>query len=142
MSLLLRTMERKPLKSMVPKGAANCKRKKCVLLTALVLMSLLSCQAAFAIVEFCNVYVGQEKLFSVTNTQMLSALERGEQINERIKAIVGDPSLNPDSMSIRTESSGNRYPNRIIITSQLFNNIFPTHHSTAIALALPDIGEK
>ncbi len=98
--LFLRTMA-------MPFGTVAWKGKSKFSLAALIiLIAALSCQTALAIVEFCDVYVGQEKIFSVTNTQMLSALERGEEINERIKTIVSDTTIDPNTMSIRTGMDG------------------------------------
>ncbi len=57
-------------------------------------------------VEYCDVYVGTQKAFSVTNTRLLSAVERGEEINERIKRIVSDPSLDPSKLEIRSGLDG------------------------------------
>lgn len=63
--------------------------------------------ASFAFdVEFCDVYIGSDKIFSVTNTHLLSAIERAERINERLESIVQDPSINPDDMEIRVGIDG------------------------------------
>lgn len=58
--------------------------------------------AVNAQVEYCDIYVGNEKVFSVTNTPLMPALERGEQINERIRNFVADSTLDPKDLEIRT----------------------------------------
>lgn len=61
---------------------------------------------AQAQVEYCDIYVGHEKVFSVSNTQIMPALERGERINERIRNYLADKSLNPKEFGIRTGLDG------------------------------------
>jgi Kef-type K+ transport system membrane component KefB/nucleotide-binding universal stress UspA family protein len=72
----------------------------------LILLQLFCTLPALCQIEFCDVYVGQEKVFSVTNTHLSSALERGERINEVLRNIVADDSVNPDSLFIRTGMDG------------------------------------
>lgn len=64
------------------------------------------CLPGLCQIEFCDVYVGQEKVFSVTNTHLLPALERGERINEALRDVVEDDSFNPESLSIKTGVDG------------------------------------
>ncbi len=56
--------------------------------------------------EYCDIYVGREKIFEVTNTRLVSALERGERINERLEDIVSDPHANLDLLNIKTGIDG------------------------------------
>ncbi|MCW5821554.1 MAG: cation:proton antiporter [Cyanobacteria bacterium TGS_CYA1] len=56
--------------------------------------------------EFCDIYVGKEKIFSVTNTRFISALERGERINERLEDIVADPRADLNQLNIKTGIDG------------------------------------
>ncbi len=62
--------------------------------------------SAGAITEYCDVYVEHEKVFSVTNTRIVSAIERGERINDRIEDIVNDPETNLDQLNIKTGIDG------------------------------------
>lgn len=59
-----------------------------------------------AIVEYCDIYVGQEKVFSVTNTPLVSAIERGERINDRIEDIVQDANADPSLLHIKVGIDG------------------------------------
>lgn len=56
--------------------------------------------------EFCDIYVGKEKIFSVTNTKLISALERGERINERLADIVQDKHADLNQLNIKTGIDG------------------------------------
>ncbi len=60
----------------------------------------------YSLVEYCDVYVGQEKVFQVTNTPFVSAIERGERINERIDDIVDDPKADLSLLNIKTGIDG------------------------------------
>ena len=51
------------------------------------------CPMALAADEFCDVYVGQEKVFTVSNTKLLSAIERGQLINDTIKSVIDDQTV-------------------------------------------------
>lgn len=61
---------------------------------------------AFSDVEYCDVYVGTRKVFVVTNSHVLSAVERGEEINDRLKRIVKDPALDLSKLSVRSGLDG------------------------------------
>jgi Kef-type K+ transport system membrane component KefB len=77
------------------------------LLTAVtVLGCFLPGLSVFADIEYCDVYVGTRKVFVVTNSHVLSAVERGEEINERIKRILKDPELDLSNLSVRTGLDG------------------------------------
>jgi len=81
---------------------------KNALILALV-FNLLFCFGASALndfVEFCDVYVGQQKVFSVSSTPMLSALERGQILNDRLNDVVDDRSVDPNDFTIRTGVDG------------------------------------
>ncbi len=61
---------------------------------------------AVALDEFCDVYVGQTKVFSVSNTKLMTALERGQLVNDSIQGIVDDPSAEPSQLCVRTGLDG------------------------------------
>lgn len=62
--------------------------------------------AAFAVDEFCDVYVGHSKVFSVSNTRLLPALERGQRVNDAIQSVIDDPDTNPSEFNVRTGLDG------------------------------------
>ncbi len=57
-------------------------------------------------VEYCSVYIGADKVFTVTNTRLIPALERAEQISDRLQQIVTDPSIDPADFQVRTGLDG------------------------------------
>lgn len=57
---------------------------------------------ALSRVEFYDVYIGDEKIFSVANTPLYPAAERGAQITARLNAIARDDSIDPSALEIRT----------------------------------------
>jgi Kef-type K+ transport system membrane component KefB/nucleotide-binding universal stress UspA family protein len=57
-------------------------------------------------VEYGNVSLGTVQLFVITNTKLMSAAERAEQINDRLKSIVADPKLDPAKLEIRSGLDG------------------------------------
>ncbi len=61
---------------------------------------------AFAADEFCDVYVGQEKVFAVSNTKLMSAIERAQLINDTIQGVVDDPEADPAAICVRTGFDG------------------------------------
>lgn len=61
---------------------------------------------AWQTVEYSDINVGTERLFSVTNTALKSADERADEINERLRRIVEDPDLNPAGLRIRVGMDG------------------------------------
>ena len=84
--------------------------KRCLLSWLLIAATLLGCLItnlpSFADVEYCDVYVGTRKVFGVSNSRVLSAVERGEEINERIKRISKDPALDLSKLSVRSGLDG------------------------------------
>jgi Kef-type K+ transport system membrane component KefB/nucleotide-binding universal stress UspA family protein len=61
---------------------------------------------AWRTVEYCDVYVGPQKVFTVTNTPVMSAVDRAQNISSHIQAILSDPKLNPTHLSIRHSVDG------------------------------------
>ena len=57
-------------------------------------------------VEFCDVVVGSQKVFAVSNTNLMSAIERGEEINDRIKRIAVNPDSDPNALEVRSGLDG------------------------------------
>jgi Kef-type K+ transport system membrane component KefB/nucleotide-binding universal stress UspA family protein len=57
-------------------------------------------------VEYCDVYVGPQKIFSVTNTAVMSATERAENITNTLQNIIANPKSNPDALGIRSGIDG------------------------------------
>lgn len=72
----------------------------------LILVQFICSLPAWCLLEFCDVYVGQEKIFSVTNTHFMSALERGERVNEFINDVVTDRTVKPEDLTIKTGMDG------------------------------------
>lgn len=76
-------------------------------LSAILIVAQMFCSLpAWCQLEFCDVYVGQEKIFSVTNTHFMSALERGELVNEFINDVVADRTIKPEDLIIKTGMDG------------------------------------
>src|ERR1700691_2002165 len=61
---------------------------------------------AWQTVEYCDVYAGPNKVFTVTNTPVMSALDRAQSVTAHIEAIVANPVLNPEHLSIRQSIDG------------------------------------
>ncbi len=61
---------------------------------------------ALAADEFCDVYVGSDKVFAVSNTKLLSAIERGQLVNDTIQSVIEDPDADPEAMTVRTGFDG------------------------------------
>lgn len=72
----------------------------------LVILLFATIPVAQAIVEFCDIYAGDNKIFAVTNTQLLSAIERGEQINEKVRHLVTDSGVDLSRIEIKTGLDG------------------------------------
>lgn len=72
------------------------------------LLSALACTSAFAwqTVEYADVQLGQQKLFSVTSTNMLSATDRARGIHDRLEAMISDPAADPANLNLRTGIDG------------------------------------
>ncbi|HEY9785875.1 MAG TPA: cation:proton antiporter [Candidatus Obscuribacterales bacterium] len=85
--------------------AAKALRTTRVLLSLVICMFLM-CAVAGAADEFCDVYVGQEKLFAVSNTKLMPALERAQLVSDTIQNIINDPPFDPDALTIRTSVDG------------------------------------
>ena len=51
-------------------------------------------------------YVGTKKAFTVTNTPVMSALDRAQSITSRIQAILADPKSDPEHLVIRQSIDG------------------------------------
>lgn len=61
---------------------------------------------ALAVDEFCDVYVGKDKLFSVSNTKLMSAIERGQLIKDTIQGVIDDQEADPTAICVRTGFDG------------------------------------
>ena len=57
-------------------------------------------------VEYCDVYIGPEKIFTVTNTAVQSAVERSQEISSHIEAVAANPNLDPEHLTIRRGMDG------------------------------------
>lgn len=57
-------------------------------------------------VEYCDVHIGADKLFAVTNTSLIPAFDRAEQISDRIERMVTDTSVDPTKLTVRTGIDG------------------------------------
>ncbi len=85
----------------------TAKSALCAFVFAFVFLSSIAmCPMALAVDEFCDVYVGQEKVFTVSNTKLLSAIERGQLINDTIQSVIDDPTVDPAAMTVRTGFDG------------------------------------
>lgn len=73
---------------------------------ALLLLANIHGHAALALVEYCDIYAGNEKIFAVSNTPILSAIERGEQINERMRHLVSDSGVDLSKIIVKTGLDG------------------------------------
>ena len=76
------------------------KLKQFVLLVVALLCFPL-CASAWRAVEYCDVYIGSQKVFTVTNTPVMSAIDRAQSISSRIQTIVGTGDFNPTHLSVR-----------------------------------------
>jgi len=72
------------------------------LILVVLILATINAPAALALTEFCDIYAGDEKIFAVSNTQLLSAIERGENINERIRHLVTDSGVDLSKIQIRS----------------------------------------
>ncbi len=61
---------------------------------------------AWQTVEYCDVYVGPEKVFTVTNTPVMSAIDRAQNISSHIQSILANPQLDPSHLSVRKSIDG------------------------------------
>jgi len=61
---------------------------------------------AWVTVEYCDVYVGQEKVFTVTNTPVMSAVDRAQSISSHIQALLANPSADPQQLTVRRSIDG------------------------------------
>ena len=61
---------------------------------------------AWSTVEYCDVYLGSEKVFTVTNTAVLTATDRAQNITEHIQTILSNPNMNPEHLRLRTGIDG------------------------------------
>lgn len=70
-------------------------------------LAVVNCSSVFAFeVEYCDVHIGADKLFSVTNTNLVPALDRAQLIHDRLETIIADPTLDPAKLEMRTGIDG------------------------------------
>ncbi len=62
--------------------------------------------SAWRAVEYCDVYLGSEKVFTVTNTPVMSAIDRAQSISSHIQTIVGTTDFEPSHLSVRKGLDG------------------------------------
>ncbi len=62
--------------------------------------------SAWRAVEYCDVYLGSEKVFTVTNTPVMSAIDRAQSISSHIQTIVGTADFDPSHLSVRKGLDG------------------------------------
>lgn len=69
----------------------------------MVLIGILQQSPALAwdTVEYADVMLGPQKLFSVTNTKFMSAAQRAQTIASRLSRAMSDPTVNPAQLEIR-----------------------------------------
>lgn len=82
------------------------KARNSILIFAILVLAHIQVHAAFALVEYCDIYAGNEKIFAVSNTSILSAIERGEQINERMRHLVTDSGVDLSRIEVKTGLDG------------------------------------
>lgn len=66
----------------------------------------ISVSAGFASDEFCDVYVGNDKVFAVSNTKILSAVERGQLVMDTIQGVIDDGQANLDDLNVKVGMDG------------------------------------
>jgi len=76
------------------------------LVVACIVLSLTQSAFAWQTVEYSDVKLGQKTLFSVTNTTLMSASDRAEEISDRLSSILSDPSADPSQLALRTGING------------------------------------
>jgi Kef-type K+ transport system membrane component KefB/nucleotide-binding universal stress UspA family protein len=62
--------------------------------------------AAWRAVEYCDVYLGSEKVFTVTNTPVMSAVDRAQSISAHLQTLVGTADFDPTHLSVRKALDG------------------------------------
>ncbi|HNB23868.1 MAG TPA: cation:proton antiporter [Candidatus Melainabacteria bacterium] len=81
--------------------------KFCALLIAAFFSLFAFCSSgAFADDEFCDVYVGNDKIFAVSNTKILSAVERGQLVMDTIQGVIDDSQANLDDLNVKVGMDG------------------------------------
>lgn len=91
----------------IPRMKQRCSQIHWTIISLLCLV-LLSCfEPVFSYdVEYCDVHIGADKLFAVTNTSLIPAFDRAEQISDRIEQMVVDTSVDPSKLQVRTGIDG------------------------------------
>ncbi len=76
--------------------------------SVLLSLALLNCFVAVCAydVEYCDVHIGAAKLFAVTNTPLIPAFDRAEQISDRLEMMVADQTVDPKKLQVRTGIDG------------------------------------
>ncbi len=77
-----------------------------LLILIIALLAAIHAPLAQAITEYCDIYAGNNKIFAVSNTQLLSAIERGEHINERIHHLITDSGVDLSKVEVKTGLDG------------------------------------
>lgn len=62
--------------------------------------------AVLAADEFCDVYVGKDKIFAVSNTKILSAVERGQLVMDTIQGVIDDSQADLDELNVKVGMDG------------------------------------
>ncbi|MFN8554922.1 MAG: cation:proton antiporter [Candidatus Obscuribacterales bacterium] len=82
-----------------------CKLKQFALLIVAFLMFPVSA-SAWRQVEYCDVYLGPEKVFTVTNTPVMSAVDRAQSITSHLQTIAATTDYDPSQLSVRKALDG------------------------------------
>jgi Kef-type K+ transport system membrane component KefB/nucleotide-binding universal stress UspA family protein len=77
---------------------------------------------AWETVEYSDVTLGTDVLFHVTNSAFKSSSERAEEINERIKRVFSDPSVDASTFQIHAGLDGNP---TLMLDSRLLCTVHP-----------------
>jgi len=60
----------------------------------------------FAAEEFCDVYVGNDKVFAVSNTKILSAVERSQLVMDTIQGVIDDSQADLEDLNVKVGMDG------------------------------------
>lgn len=60
----------------------------------------------FAADEFCDVYVGNDKVFAVSNTKILSAVERSQLVMDTIQGVIDDSQADLEDLNVKVGMDG------------------------------------
>ncbi|MBS2004087.1 MAG: cation:proton antiporter, partial [Cyanobacteria bacterium SZAS LIN-5] len=82
-----------------------CKLKQFALFIVAFLMFPVSA-SAWRQVEYCDVYLGPEKVFTVTNTPVMSAVDRAQSITSHLQTIAATTDYDPSQLSVRKALDG------------------------------------